>query len=279
MARPKSTFQEGAGADFDLDGQSTPRQDVKHFAIIRPVDNKLPFIKGIKHKIFPNNKVSISVTYNKSTGGFNHGLSKAELTQLEDELGIRLDRTFWINFMIPLTDKEIRLDLSTAEGKLRYAILKAHPWVANSALEINAQTSHYIYDEVEEAKQVEKKTETKLEALSSLFKMSQDEKAEFIKLYGVRNPSNMMPSVITARLMEEAEKDPRKFLVFYKDKHKEMRIFLIDLVTANIVTKKGSAYFYNEDMIGADEQLAIAYLKDPKNQPLLIGLKDLLAKK
>ena len=51
------------------------------------------------------------------------------------------------------------------------------------------------------------------------------------------------------------------------------RVLIEDLVTANALRIRGGHYMFGDDPIGHDLESAIIYLKDPKNQDIVLSLK------
>ena len=68
-------------------------------------------------------------------------------------------------------------------------------------------------------------------------------------------------------------------LIIFINGHKQEKLFLLELIQANILRQNGVAYVYNDDVIGGNEELAIEFIKNKKNQPTLIALKAQLEEK
>jgi hypothetical protein len=230
--------------------------------------------------VYPNVSRCLSPVFNKE-GKIKTGLTKEDEERLGLELGLDVSNksTFWHDFYIRLSDKEVTFDLEDPYDELRIKFLSTHPEVAPSFDKINGYHSYVIDNEAEEAKKKAKSFDAIIEAYKHIAEMSVTERRDFLKLFGVTKTNELVDDSVKGKLKELADLDPVKFCAFYEDKNKDMKILIEDLVTYNILRKNGAAYVYNEDVLGGNLELTIAYLKENKNQPTLIALKKQLVEK
>ena len=241
----------------------------------------VPVVRGNGKKVLhPNGKITLSPVLNARTGTLRTGHSSEDIKELESFYGFPITNAFWQDLNITVPEKGLELDLDLIEHKLKYRVLLEHPFVAKPGEKVNSSVHMVkIYDEYAEAKEKNIKFTSKVKAMSIIAKLSLSEQIEFSKLFGIKSPESLMTDILFNKLVEFAERDPKTFVETYEDKNRDLRILLVNLERAGIITKKGTAYYYNQEVIGANEDLVISYLKETKNQPVLIQLKKLLKSK
>lgn len=232
---------------------------------------------------FKNTKDSLAPMHD-STGTIRTGLTKDDAIRLGAILQKDLNpaSTFWHEYRVIMTDKEREFNLDNPEHELAVMFLRGDKRVANSQEEYDKGEFPYaqyvIYDEEKAAKDKNKEFTVKRKAIIEFNKLSTDQMADILKLYpGFINLTSTKSDVIEASLFELLEKDPDKFINFAGDKRLDMKVFLKDLVSAKILRKNRTAFYYGEDSLGHDEESTITYLEDPKHQSLKIQFAELLA--
>lgn len=227
--------------------------------------------------VAPNSRIVIEPGIDRF-GKTRTGLTPEDATRLEaamkmEEGMLSPSSKFWKTFKLVLTSKPEYLDLNEPANELLYLFAKNACWqVADSKEKLTPKHQFFMYNEVEEARVENDKFDTQLTAYKYLADMSQDERSDFLKLFGFR-ANSMSPMVIKKKLREKAEENSKLFVSLYEDKSKAFRILLEDLVQSKILKVKNGAYYFGEDMLGADTDLTIATLKNPKKQDLLLVLK------
>lgn len=224
--------------------------------------------------VYPNVRMQWGVTIDRFDQRVT-GLSEQDEQELGKAMNVDLSKNsdFWKNFVIVLTNKEEVLDLDRPMDKLKYLVLKTKKQVAASKNDIKPYSIFYMFNEVEEANKEDKAFDFILTAYKYLADMTQEEMADFLKLFNGTKTHNLKPVVIKKKLKDLADANPELFVKFYEDKDKKFKIMFEDLIQKRIVKVKNGAYYHNEDMIGADLNLAITKVKNPKNQDLLLILK------
>jgi hypothetical protein len=256
-------------------------EDTKVLIRVSPVPRQTPMTNLTERGLYPNISKYISPFFDKY-GKIKTGLNVEDAKRLGEATGLDLTQRseFWHDFSIRLTSKDLFLDPTDPLDEIKLKLLLAHPEVANSAADVTPKTVFVIYNEIEEAEKESKKFDYIIEAYKRIADMSQVERRDFLKLFGLTRASkNMVPDSIKTRLKELADTDAKTFCERFDDKHKADKIFIEDLVDMNILRKNGSAYIYNDDVLGGNLELTIEFLKKPKNQPTLIALKAQLEEK
>ena len=231
---------------------------------------------------YKNTKDYITPYYD-SRGVIYTGLTKED----EERLGkvLRQDLSsqspFWHDFKIVMTEKEKELDVSSPDQELAYLFLaNGHNRVANSITDPTIGIKdYYIVDENKEAEVVNIKAEVKIKANKLFAGLSTENKKDILKLYpGFTNVDSVSTAIIDAKLYEQLERDPNRFIIQVEDKKRDSKLLLKDLVQFNIFRKNKSSYYYGDDFIGHDEESAVTYLDDPARQELKVDLMSQLGK-
>lgn len=104
------------------------------------------------------------------------------------------------------------------------------------------------------------------------------------KLLGHRM-DNMPDADVTDYLLQVADKDPEKIITLYRGGDTAIRLLFIEARDKHVIIYKDKLYIYADNIIlGASDEAAILFLKDPKNANVLKLIKqdtypDLLGKK
>lgn len=78
--------------------------------------------------------------------------------------------------------------------------------------------------------------------------------------------NGMADADVTDYLLQVAEKDPEKIINLYRGGDTAVRLLFIEARDKNVIVRKNKLYTYGDDTIlGATDEAAILYLKDPKN--------------
>lgn len=250
--------------------------------------SKQVIVKSIKRDTwsgflrFNNTKDYITPLYDAS-GTLVTGLTEEDEKRLGAALkkDLAVNSDFWHEYKVLMSDRDKILYIETPEGELAHKFLLAHKRVANSELDkYNWPYADYIiYNEEGEAKVKNEKFSIKRKAMTEFNKLSVNQMRDILKLYpGYTKLDSITSEVVEARLFELMENDPAKFNELVGDKKLDMKVLLKDLVTAKVLRKNKSAYYYGTDNIGHDEESTITYLEDPQNQGLLVSVKKELEK-
>lgn len=249
--------------------------------VIRPIIKNTWGYQQTNTIRYKNTKDHVGPFYTK-TGTRYTGLTKEDAERLGKLLNADLsaNSSFWDDFKVTMTDKEKILDLSNAEHELAYLFLLNHYRVAKSITEQSSNKDYVIVDTDKEAELINNKAEIKRKANRLFDSLTAEQKKDVLKLYpGYVKADNVSASIVEARLYEQLELNPAKFVENAEDKKRDSKVFVKDLVDAGILRKNRSAYYYGKDNIGHDEESAITFIDDPENQGLKLALMQQLKNK
>ena len=93
------------------------------------------------------------------------------------------------------------------------------------------------------------------------------------RLFG-RNMSNQPNSDVEDFLLSIAEKTPEEIISFYTGGDMNLRYLLMEARENKVIKKKNGLYIYGEDTIlGANDDAALDWMKNPKNSKILAMLR------
>ncbi len=84
---------------------------------------------------------------------------------------------------------------------------------------------------------------------------------------------NLPDADVTDYLLQVAEKDPEKIIKLYTGGDTSIRLLFIEARDKHIIVYKDKVYMYADAILGATDEAAIMFLKDPKNASLLKLIK------
>ena len=226
---------------------------------------------------FPKCKDTVIATYGR--GGYDTGLDVAEEKELEKVLNLEagtLNRfsDYWQNYAVILTDKDKILKLDRPRDFLDYKILTRSEKVANSVNETEdwPKATYVLYDAEEDAKKDNLKVKEKRKAYKQFNSMTISEMRNVLKIMGKR-ADNASDALVENTLAEIVEQDSSKFNETMALPDFKTRVLIENLVNNNALRIRGGHYMFGDDPIGHDLESTIIYLKDPKNQDIVLSLK------
>jgi len=98
---------------------------------------------------------------------------------------------------------------------------------------------------------------------------------DVLKLMG-KKANNMTSTMIENEVDKVIQESPGEFNKIVNLANFTTRVLIEDLLGINAVRKSGTHYLVGDDVIGYDLESTILYLENPKNQNLLISLKNKL---
>lgn len=227
------------------------------------------------HVRYSNTKDTLSPYYD-SSGILYTGLTKEEAKEYGDMLKQDLSATsdYWHNYTVVMTPKGLTLDLENDLHKLMYKFLQGHYRIAKSLSDPNIGIKdYYIVDENLEASVINTKASFKRKANQLFDKLSTENKKDILMLYpGFTNMDTVSAEIVDARLYQKLEEDPARFINLAEDKKRDLKIMLKELISADILRKNKTSYYYGQDFLGHDEESTITYLEHPDHQGLKIDL-------
>lgn len=243
--------------------------------VIKP--NKTPKFSGVSS--FPNTGQSFETTQLSKTG-YKTGLSKQEEEAFEIELGLpkgtlnKGNEAFWSqipNLRLP-NDKDTYFEVVTLMDEIKLRALLENSRIAKNQtlLKSNPNAEFYVQDLEAVAKETENKVSTKWEAIDALRSLSLEEKKGFLKLYGpqYRGLDSVSETYINGSLSEEVDKNPVRFLNFFKNPDIKIMISVENMLDAGTLTKNGQYYKFENEVIGNTIEQVIVFFKNPRNQSI-----------
>ena len=110
-------------------------------------------------------------------------------------------------------------------------------------------------------------------------KMTLEEMRKCLRLFGIKSDT-LSNELTEAKLAENIEKDPSKFIrIWVENPNKEITFIIEEALSKNILRKNRAAYYFGTDLIGNGIDDVIAYLKDKKNQDIYLSIKSELESK
>lgn len=254
--------------------------------VVLPVVRKKPWINTEK---FDKNKLlgaSTIVQPFYGEQGLQTGLEgNPELQkEFEQKLGLpegtltpNIQNNYWSEEMnIKLDDGPTTFYKSNPKDSLKILVLKNHPKVANSILEISPDTDFYILDEQQETERKVSITEKKEKAYAIYSAWTASEKRQFLKLYGKGGP-DMSDVDVKATLGTYLEENVDDFLLKteFSKETLTVRAFIFDLVAYGVLRIRGSHYMDADEDLGTLEALT-AYFLAPDKANQYLNYKDRL---
>lgn len=216
-------------------------------------------------------------TYWTRSGSRYTGLTTEKARELEQKMGkaegeLDPSSTFWDTFAIKIGKRELIINTDRPEGELQYLFLLKHKRVANGLDKVTPATDYVLINKEAEAEQANKINKVKRDAYRALDKMSLEDMRKCLKLFGVK-ADTMSNELVEAKLTENIERDPAKFIrIWVENPNKEINFIIEEALSKNIIRKNRSAYYFGTDLIGNGLEDVIAYLKDKKNQDLYLSI-------
>ena len=211
------------------------------------------------------------------SGNIYTGLTNEDARRLEKALGkqegeLNPNSDFWTTFAVRIGAKDLILNTDRPMDELQYLFLKNHKRVDVGLSNIDPSKDYVMINSDAEAEQQNKANKTKREAYRELDKMSIEDMRKCLRLYGMKSDT-MSNELVEAKLTEQIEKSPEKFMLkWVNNADKDINYLIEEAIAKNIIRRNRSQYFFGTDMIGNGLDDAIAYLKDKKNQEIKLAI-------
>jgi len=229
---------------------------------------------------FPKCKDTVIASLGR--GGYETGLTEKEATSLEKELQMKPGTLgkyseYWRDYTVILNDKDKTLILERPRDFIDYKILMSSKRVANSVNNLQdwPKAEYVLYDAEEDAKKDNLKIKEKRKAYKQFNSMTSTEMRNVLKLMGKKS-ENASDTLIENTLADILDKDPTSFNEVLAQPDFKLRVFVEDLRSINALRVRGGHYMFGDSAIGHDLESALTYLKDPKNQDIVLSLKSKL---
>lgn len=224
----------------------------------------------------------------RKTGLLQTGLSKEEEKEFENKLRLpegtlSPSSKYWDTFFIIIPEEGLTLDTELDEHLLQYKILTSDPTIVEGRekLKTTANAEYLIESEEGEAKNQNKQRSVIAKAYSIFYGMTQSDVIDALFMFG-KDAKNITFEVAQNRLGEIVEESPSKFLEVVGDKLFTDKVWVMKLIKEGIVKKHGAGkganqpLYFEDILLGANLDEAVAYLKAKENQNVYKGLKKAL---
>ncbi len=234
------------------------------------------------NRTFP---VPLDATIRKE-GYFKTGLTLDEQNTLERKLGLSEgtlspSSEYWRTFYVRLNSDIRTLDLDNPADYLDYKILQVNKRrIASSYADakLNPEALYVLVNEEAEAIQKNSKRQEKSKAYVTFSNMTPNEMRKFLFLEGIK-ADNISDEIVREKIGDIIESKPEKFNKTFEDDQFESKVFIHTLKAYGILTVRKQQWYYNDTMLGLDEESTISWLKDASNQETLVILKRKLNEK
>ena len=247
-----------------------------------------PVVKNRFAGVSSHSKARVSIEGAQlGMSGYKTGLTVAEQAEFEEALGLpartlnKNNKEFWstvLEMSLP-RDKQYFFNVGSPMDALKFKVLSQRDDIAVSEMELPSKPNalFYIVDEEAKAKINEKKMNVEFEALEFIMEATAEEKKGFAKLFGKKGVEELSEKVIKTFLYEKAKESPDLFLTMTKNNpDMKTKILIAEMLENGILTKKGSFYNYQGEVVGNSIDAVISFLKDPKNQSISITAKQIV---
>ena len=262
------------------------RMETKKIFIKRRIPNN-----NIPKESFVGTKASIGATLTKS-GNINTGLtSEEEIKILPKVLGVPYESNDFFKKMneyysalvirVPYGE-EVELDITLTDtgipvkptDYIKYRFALVNPEVATSEAEATNIKKFYVYNPALRLQEDYAKLSDKKDAYKEFLKIAGDEKkiTMLMTVLGL-DTKGLSAQQKELKLEEIAVENSSKFYEVVKDKDLEMKAFIEECVSAQVLQKVGNSYIDGDEKIGSTLQEAILYLNDKSNSSTLVKLK------
>lgn len=212
----------------------------------------------------------------------NMVLSEKELADPNRDYFIREDAVF------DIVDG-MTFDLDNVGDRYKWEAIKNNPFIApdyyakdpkgNSLINGNAQRYgvaelYIVKPGIESQRRVSRK-KLKHDAETYIYGDERGAEGRVLKAKLLGHKMNGMPDAdVTDYLLQVADTDPERIINLYTGGDTAIRLLFIEARDKNVILYKNKLYTYADNVVlGATDDAAIAYLKDPKNANVLKLIK------
>jgi len=161
-------------------------------------------------------------------------------------------------------------DLAFEEQRFLLSMALDDAMVAPNKEAVNPDSEHryYIEDKESEALDAIKKSTLVYDAMQKIKDMPLEEQVDYARLLGIYRP-DISKTRIEAELMRIAMEKPSEITKIANDRDSKHKVFLKKLVNAGIVRVANGKYLNGTELVGANEDFAIQFLRDEHNSKLI----------
>lgn len=217
-----------------------------------------------------------------NNGSYNIPIPEEEKRDLEKTLQMEkgnLDKhsKYWKGYKYHIQDRDVVLNLDNPEDRIFYYVCLGSKEFSNSVNDLDnwPKAKYVIYNAEEDAKKENLKVLNKKKAYKHYTSMTAKEMRDVLKLMG-KQSDNISDTLADNKVSEIVENDPKEFLRVVNLKDFKVRVFLSNLIQNNIIRTNQGHHFFGDIAMGHDEETALEFLTNKKNQETLMSLKNKL---
>ncbi len=264
---------------------------------VRYLPKENGMVTNVKHPLYggmSDNAERVFTVPMLSNGQFVNVLTNDEKTYLEYEMGLEVNalsiylknNNYWNNYQVRLTKGDNLFNLSNPHEYIDYKVLLANKdHIAPSLKELQdrpkATYQFVIIAENEEQSNVSKEMNATMQSYVELGKIVEDTDTMRViveTITGRPTAANSKLEFLQTQCNKLIQADANLFLKTIKDTHLANKVLLRRAKDANVVTTKGSYYYYNgTPLCGANEDptlsTAAKYLGLPKNAEIKFSIE------
>lgn len=254
-----------------------------------------PNTTNLPDHVYDSAKKRIGSTYNQA-GDVNTGLSMGEIERFmpnilgastADPAFYKKVKDWFMNLSIDVPPAGVELEVGLDKEGLpinvmdyvRYKFANLHPYVLldeKDGEEVRKKRRYmFILEDKEKESQLKiaGKNERK-KAYAEYIKVSAnaDKMEQVLRVLG-EFPDNLDPEEQEMRLEKFATDEPAKFLKIVTNPDLDMRAFIRQCLSFEVLRKVGNSYLDGEEVLGSSEDETVIFLKDKKNSNILVDLK------
>lgn len=261
---------------------------------IKPIDDKSGWLDMQKDQSFKR-PVTIEALVDNEKGIYVTGLDETDQKKYSKMIGIDLsnklqyengniaEHAFYHSKIgrIKLENNTMIFNTENPIDYVKYALMKASPFVANSINEIDhfPEATHYISSEEEEVELKANKLAIRNTCILEAAKLTPAEKASVVSILSTKTIKNRSDNFIDVEINNIIDEKPEEFLKTIKLDKQELsvRSNILDALRRNILTKEGLSICYMGEVIAEDYESAVKWFKDPQNQKIKVAILEKLS--
>ncbi len=232
---------------------------------------------------FSHTSEHLTLQRDRHTGMLNTGLTEADEKRLEGKLGLkpgelsRHNSEYWSKFKVVIPKEGIVLHPATvATDEIAWRVMQVHQDVANSIAEKykTGFERYMMHSEEEEAENINKEINIKLEAYKKLGEMSESQLVNFLKVYGKSVGKDSSLEFIKAQVGKIVDTQPQLFIDTVSNPNYKAHVFLKTCVEKNVLKEIGGKYMRpGGEVIGYSLEQTLDFLQNKDNTEVISSLK------